>query len=76
MDDFEIMQSIQDASAILIKARQSVVNGSQTIWNTLKHAERHIDKEAQAIMAIPDDPRISQPSEPLDDHMTRGSVIR
>ena len=45
MDDLTLIQSINEAIEILLKASREVASGSPSIWRLPRHAADHLDKQ-------------------------------
>lgn len=51
MDTLEIVAGISEATAILIKARNQSASGPLAIWRMISHAENHLNKEVEELLA-------------------------
>ena len=45
MDDLTLIQSINEAIEILLKASREVASGSLSIWRISRHAAEHLDRQ-------------------------------
>lgn len=51
LPDLEIMQALQDATAILDQASVEVSRGTMAVFQINRHAQAHLNKQMQALLA-------------------------
>lgn len=61
METLDIMNALQDASAIIGKAKSQLCDGTLPVWQKLKRAQTHLDNEMTALLAEDSSP-LSLPS--------------